>query len=62
MMCGENSNIENASFGLTNCAERTALFKAVSVLSLALFPLEKATETDDNAPNSIVDIIKTCVL
>lgn len=24
------SNIENASFGLTNCAERTAFFKAVS--------------------------------
>ena len=24
------SNIENASFGLTNCAERTAIFKAVS--------------------------------
>ena len=23
-------NIENSSFGLTNCAERTALFKAVS--------------------------------
>ena len=23
-------NIENASFGLTNCAERTALFKAIS--------------------------------
>lgn len=23
-------NIENASFGLTNCAERTALFKSVS--------------------------------
>ena len=26
--CG--CNIENASFGVTNCAERTALFKAIS--------------------------------
>ncbi|AZU64251.1 cytidine deaminase [Neobacillus mesonae] len=28
VFCG--CNIENASFGLTNCAERTAIFKAVS--------------------------------
>ena len=26
----EGINIENASFGLSNCAERTAIFKAVS--------------------------------
>lgn len=26
----QGCNIENASFGLTNCAERTALFKAIS--------------------------------
>ncbi|MBQ3484580.1 MAG: cytidine deaminase [Clostridia bacterium] len=35
LLCGDGRvfqgcNIENASFGLTNCAERTAMFKAIS--------------------------------
>lgn len=35
-------NIENSSFGMTNCAERTAIFKAVSegereILAIAIY-------------------------
>lgn len=45
------ANIENASFGLTVCAERTALFKAVSEGSRKFGALAVACDTDsfDNA-------------
>lgn len=39
-------NIENASFGLTNCAERTAVFKAVSEGEQALTLLAVIADTD----------------
>lgn len=39
-------NIENASYGLTNCAERTAIFKAVSEGDLEFKHLVVAGETD----------------
>lgn len=39
-------NIENASYGLTNCAERTAIFKAVSEGDLTFKHLVVAGETD----------------
>lgn len=40
-------NIENASFGLTNCAERTAFFKAVSEGNREFKYLVVAGNTDD---------------
>lgn len=40
-------NIENASFGLTNCAERTAIFKAVSEGERQFKHLVVAGNTDD---------------
>ncbi|MBP5320055.1 MAG: cytidine deaminase [Kiritimatiellae bacterium] len=40
-------NIENASYGLTNCAERTAIFKAVSAGCRAIRALAVAGGTPD---------------
>lgn len=42
-------NIENASFGATNCAERTAIFKAVSEGHSTLTRVAIAGSTDDAA-------------
>lgn len=43
----QGCNIENASFGLTNCAERTAFFKAVSEGNVSFSHLVVAGETDE---------------
>lgn len=43
----QGCNIENASFGLTNCAERTAFFKAVSEGNVSFSHLVVAGATDD---------------
>ena len=39
-------NIENASYGLTNCAERTAIFKAVSEGITAFTAIAVVGDTD----------------
>ncbi|RSL34484.1 cytidine deaminase [Salibacterium salarium] len=41
------SNIENASYGLTNCAERTAVFKAVSEGKKTLTSIAVAADTEE---------------
>ncbi len=40
-------NIENASYGLTNCAERTAIFKAVSEGATEFVHLVIAGDTEE---------------
>ena len=42
----EGCNIENASYGLTNCAERTAIFKAVSEGHTKFKALAVVADTD----------------
>lgn len=44
----QGCNIENASFGLTNCAERTAMFKAVSEGEMEFTTI--AIAANDSAP------------
>ena len=46
----QGCNIENASFGVTNCAERTALFKAVSEGALAFTAIAIASKTGPAYP------------
>lgn len=41
----QGCNIENASFGLTNCAERTAVFKAVSEGAISFDTIAIAAKT-----------------
>lgn len=43
----EGCNIENCSYGLTNCAERTAIFKAVSEGHTKVNGLAVVGNTDD---------------
>ncbi len=41
------ANVENGSYGLTNCAERTAIFKAVSEGERAFVKLAVAADTPE---------------
>jgi cytidine deaminase len=45
-------NVENASYGMTNCAERTAIFSAVSQSGPSLEIQSIAIVNDQNAPCS----------
>jgi cytidine deaminase len=45
-------NVENSSYGLTNCAERTAIFAAVAAEGPALRVKEIAIATDPAVPCS----------
>ena len=42
----DGCNIENASYGLTNCAERTAIFKAISAGNRKIDAIAVIADTD----------------
>ncbi len=56
----EGGNIENASYGATNCAERTAIFKAVSegYTDFEMIAIAGGPDTDDL--NCVSDLAYPC--